>query len=74
MIFEQDRVAVTPFEQGLRVGSTMELSGYDTSMKAHRLKPLQIAERFYLNQIDWDGDAAAVVGLAAADPRRQTVH
>jgi D-amino-acid dehydrogenase len=54
MIFEQDRVAVTPFEQGLRVGSTMELSGYDTSVKAHRLKPLQVAERFYLNQIDWD--------------------
>jgi D-amino-acid dehydrogenase len=54
MIFEQDRVAITPFQQGLRVGSTMELSGYDTSMKAHRLRPLQLAERYYLNQIDWD--------------------
>ncbi len=54
MIFEQDRVAVTPFERGLRVGSTMELSGYDTSITAHRLKPLEIAERYYLNLIDWE--------------------
>jgi D-amino-acid dehydrogenase len=54
MIFEQDRVAITPFQRGLRVGSTMELSGYDTSIKNHRLKPLQLAERYYLNRIDWE--------------------
>jgi len=32
MILEECHVAITPFEEGYRVGSTMEFSGYDTSL------------------------------------------
>ena len=32
MIFPETRVAVTPFQSGYRLGSTMEFSGYDTTL------------------------------------------
>jgi D-amino-acid dehydrogenase len=48
MIFEEHRVAVSPFESGLRIGSTMEFAGYDESMNRDRLKLLTDAAAFYL--------------------------
>jgi D-amino-acid dehydrogenase len=48
MIFEEHRVAVSPFESGLRIGSTMEFAGYDESMNRNRLKLLTDAAEFYL--------------------------
>ena len=41
MIFEQHHVAVTPLESALRVGSTMEFTGYDRSLKKRRLALLR---------------------------------
>lgn len=50
MIFEQDRVAVTPFSQGLRVGSTMEFAGYDRSIRPKRLQLLTDGASKYFRQ------------------------
>lgn len=47
LIFEQDRVAITPFSGGLRVGSTMEFAGYDESVRPERLKLLTDGARKY---------------------------
>ena len=55
MIFEEDRVAVSPFETGLRIGSTMEFAGYDESLKPERLRLLTDAASKYLHD---PGDAA----------------
>lgn len=41
MIFEEDRVAITPFANGLRLGSTMEFAGYDATMNPARLQLLR---------------------------------
>jgi len=48
LIFEQHRVAVTPLENGYRLGSTMEFAGYDTSLNEKRLALLTAAARHYL--------------------------
>ena len=37
LIFEEHRVAVTPFASGYRLGSTMEFAGYDESLNRSRL-------------------------------------
>ncbi|WP_437228072.1 NAD(P)/FAD-dependent oxidoreductase [Planctomicrobium sp. SH661] len=50
MIFEDHRVAVTPFASGFRVGSTMEFAGFDPSLKPARLKLLTDAARRYLHE------------------------
>lgn len=49
MIFEQHRVAVTPFQSGYRLGSTMELAGYDTSINRTRLNLLRESAEIYLH-------------------------
>lgn len=41
MIFETHHVAVTPFEDGFRIGSTMEFTGYDRSLNERRLQLLR---------------------------------
>ncbi|HQU45778.1 MAG: amino acid dehydrogenase [Planctomycetia bacterium 21-64-5] len=48
MIFEEHRVAVTPFASGYRLGSTMEFAGYDSSLNADRLRLLRDAAAIYL--------------------------
>lgn len=40
MIFEEDRVAVTPFDSGFRLGSMMEFAGFDDSIRPQRLRVL----------------------------------
>jgi D-amino-acid dehydrogenase len=50
MIFEEDRVAVTPFRSGYRLGSTMEFAGYDSSLDPRRLELLTNAARLYLHE------------------------
>lgn len=50
MIFEQHRVAITPWESGFRVGSTMEFAGYDTSIRAERLKLLIDSSKAYFKE------------------------
>jgi D-amino-acid dehydrogenase len=50
MIFEEHRVAVSPFRTGLRVGSTMEFAGYDETMNRDRLKLLTDGAAAYLKE------------------------
>jgi D-amino-acid dehydrogenase len=51
MIFEEDRVAVTPFSSGFRIGSTMEFAGYNEEMNRKRLNYLTSAASGYLKQM-----------------------
>jgi D-amino-acid dehydrogenase len=48
LIFEEHRVAVTPFRSGYRLGSTMEFAGYDATLNRRRLGLLGEAARHYL--------------------------
>lgn len=48
LIFEEHRVAVTPFRSGYRLGSTMEFAGYDDTMNRSRLSILTDAAKLYL--------------------------
>ncbi|MBL8794099.1 MAG: FAD-dependent oxidoreductase, partial [Planctomycetia bacterium] len=50
MVFEEHRVAVTPFTSGYRLGSTMEFAGYDTTLNPRRLDLLRDAARHYLHE------------------------
>ncbi len=48
LILEEHRVAVTPFQSGYRLGSTMEFAGYDETMNRSRLSLLTDAAKVYL--------------------------
>lgn len=50
MIFEEHRVAITPFASAYRIGSTMEFAGYDTSLNPDRLRLLREAAALYLRE------------------------
>lgn len=50
LIFEEHRVAVTPFQSGYRLGSTMEFAGYDTSLNRQRLDYLKESASVYLHE------------------------
>jgi D-amino-acid dehydrogenase len=48
LIFPETRVAVTPFQTGYRLGSTMEFAGYDDSLRPERLQLLKDGSKAYL--------------------------
>lgn len=48
IIFEEHHVAVSPFADGYRVGSTMEFAGYDDRTAPNRLAILRDAAKIYL--------------------------
>lgn len=50
LIFEEHRVAVTPFQSGYRLGSTMEFAGYETTLNRSRLSILTDAAKLYLRE------------------------
>lgn len=50
MIFEEDRVAVTPFRSGFRIGSTMEFAGFDATLDRSRLRLLTDGAATYLRR------------------------
>lgn len=50
LIFEEHRVAITPMKSCYRIGSTMEFSGYDTSLDPDRLRALVDGASHYLHQ------------------------
>jgi D-amino-acid dehydrogenase len=50
MILEECHVAITPFETGYRVGSTMEFSGYDSTLNRQRLNYLRAGAAQYLHE------------------------
>jgi D-amino-acid dehydrogenase len=50
LIFPETRVAVTPFQSGYRLGSTMEFAGYDDSIRPQRLQLLKDGAAPYLRE------------------------
>ncbi len=50
MIFPETRVAVSPFDSGYRLGSTMEFAGYDESIPASRIQLLRDGAAPYLRE------------------------
>ncbi len=50
MMFQEHRVGVTPFEDGYRLGSTMEFAGYDETINPRRLALLSEGARHYLHE------------------------
>ena len=50
MIFPEVKVAVTPFRSGYRLGSTMEFSGYDTTLNQKRLAALKEGASKFLHE------------------------
>jgi D-amino-acid dehydrogenase len=50
LIFEEHRVAVTPFATGYRIGSTMEFAGYDATLNPRRLDLLRQGAGHYLRE------------------------
>jgi D-amino-acid dehydrogenase len=50
LIFPETRVAVTPFQSGYRLGSTMEFAGYDTTINPARLQLLPDGAAPYLRE------------------------
>jgi D-amino-acid dehydrogenase len=81
LIFEEHRVAVTPFRTGYRLGSTMEFAGYDDRMNRARLSILTEGAKPYLREMpagpveeEWWGwrpmtfDGLPVIDFAPAAP------
>ena len=50
LIFEEHRVAATPFQSGYRLGSMMEFVGYDDSISPRRVAYLKTAAGHYLHE------------------------
>ncbi len=50
LIFPEHKVAVTPFADGYRLGSTMEFTGYDASIRPARLQILRDGATPYLRE------------------------
>jgi D-amino-acid dehydrogenase len=50
LIFPETRVAVTPFQSGYRLGSTMEFAGYDETIRPARLQLLKDGATAYLRE------------------------
>ncbi len=48
LIFEEHRVAISPFRSGYRIGSTMEFAGYDATLNRSRLALLYDGAKAYL--------------------------
>lgn len=48
MVFEEARVAITPFAEGYRIGSMMEFAGYDDSLRPERIALLKDSAAKYL--------------------------
>jgi D-amino-acid dehydrogenase len=48
MLFPEKRVGVSPFEQGYRLGSMMEFSGFDTSIPEQRIRQLRSSAEDFL--------------------------
>jgi len=48
MLFPEHKVGVAPFEDGYRLGSMMEFTGFDTSIPEHRIEQLRDSAKPYL--------------------------
>jgi D-amino-acid dehydrogenase len=68
LIFPETRVAVTPFEDGFRLGSTMELAGFDTSLPERRLQLLRDGASPYLRELPDNSHAEPWYGWRPMTP------
>jgi len=50
MIFEEHRVAISPMQSALRIGSTMEFAGYDSRLNPARLRLLRESAAVYFKE------------------------
>ena len=50
MVLSEHRVAVTPFDDGFRLGSMMELAGFDTDVSPRRIRQLAESAGHYLRE------------------------
>jgi D-amino-acid dehydrogenase len=79
IIFEEDRVAVTPMQSGYRLGSIMEFAGYDPTLRRQRFDLLRETASRYLHEPftdpveeEWCGwrpmtyDSRPIIGAAPA--------
>ena len=48
MLFPEHRIGVTPFDEGYRIGSMMEFTGFDSSIPEQRITYLKESARQYL--------------------------
>lgn len=48
MLFPEEKVGVSPFKTGMRLGSMMEFVGYNTSIPEYRIQQLRDSARSYL--------------------------
>lgn len=48
ILFPEKKVGVSPFDQGMRLGSMMEFTGYDTTIPPQRIQQLRDAARPFL--------------------------
>ncbi len=67
LIFPETRVAVTPFESGYRLGSTMEFAGYDESIRPERIQLLRDGARPVSARALRRGRRTRMVRMAAND-------
>ncbi len=74
LIFPETRVAVTPFQSGYRLGSTMEFAGYDESLRPDRLQLLKDGSEDYLQEPYCEPVSGRMVRLAADDLRQPADH
>ena len=81
LVLHERRVCVTTWDDGFRLGSTMEFSGYDDTLNRHRLDALVRGAREYLHQPagpaireEWFGwrpmtfDDLPIIGRAPGQP------
>ena len=50
MVFQEQKVCVTPFQSGYRIGSTMEFAGYDETINRPRLESIKKGAALYLKE------------------------
>ena len=48
-LFQEVKVVATPWKSGYRLGSTMEFSGYDSSLNSNRLNALRLGAAQYMH-------------------------
>lgn len=60
-IFQERRVAVTPFSDGLRFAGTMEISGISDSINSHRVSAILEAIPYYFKNTRYDVKASEVI-------------
>jgi len=50
MLLPEEKVGVSPFKEGYRLGSMMEFAGYDTTIPPHRIEQLRTSAEPYLHE------------------------